>query len=124
MVSSLFPIIATPDLDRLLAFYRDALGGRVSYEYPGGGEKPVYVALELGASQLGLGLEHDIPTGPDGQRVSLWVYVDDCDAVVQRLRGAAAEVVEEPVDQPWGERVAMVRDPDGNLVRVASRPVA
>jgi uncharacterized glyoxalase superfamily protein PhnB len=27
-------------------------------------------------------------------------------------------IVEEPADQPWGERVARVVDPDGNLVLI------
>jgi lactoylglutathione lyase len=30
-------------------------------------------------------------------------------------------IVEEPTDQPWGERMATVLDPDGNRVIVASR---
>jgi lactoylglutathione lyase len=42
--------------------------------------------------------------------------VDDVDAMVERLRAAAVPVVLEPVDQPWGERVAYVSDPDENLV--------
>jgi len=46
---------------------------------------------------------------------------DDCDAAVERLRGGGATIVEEPVDQPWGERVARVLDPDGNLVLVGQR---
>jgi lactoylglutathione lyase len=31
------------------------------------------------------------------------------------------EVVEEPADQPWGERVARVLDPDGNVVLIGQR---
>jgi lactoylglutathione lyase len=27
-------------------------------------------------------------------------------------------IVEEPADQPWGERVARVLDPDGNAVLI------
>ncbi len=38
-----------------------------------------------------------------------------------RLRGAGVTIVEEPVDQPWGERVARVRDPDGNDVLIGQR---
>jgi lactoylglutathione lyase len=41
------------------------------------------------------------------------------------MRGAGVAILEEPVDQPWGERVARVTDPDGDHVIVGSRaPVA
>lgn len=60
-------------------------------------------------------------SGPPSARFGLWVYADDCDAAVERLRTAGVEIVEEPADQPWGERVARVLDPDGNLVIVGQR---
>ena len=40
----------------------------------------------------------------------------DVDATLTELRESGAVVVAEPVDQPWGERVAQVRDPAGTLV--------
>jgi lactoylglutathione lyase len=30
-------------------------------------------------------------------------------------------VLEEPADQPWGERIARVPDPDGNMVIIGAR---
>jgi lactoylglutathione lyase len=44
------------------------------------------------------------------------VYVADVDATLAGLRAAGVPVVGEPEDQPWGERLAGVRDPDGRLV--------
>jgi len=58
--------------------------------------------------------------GPSG-RFSLWLYVDDCDATTERLRAAGVTIAQEPEDQPWGERVARVLDPDGNLVLIGQR---
>ncbi|TDC32031.1 hypothetical protein E1211_21525 [Micromonospora sp. 15K316] len=57
----------------------------------------------------------------ENDRIALWVYVADCPAVVRRLRTAGARVVAEPAAQPWGERMAVVLDPDGNRVMVADR---
>ncbi|HET6212795.1 MAG TPA: VOC family protein [Micromonosporaceae bacterium] len=51
----------------------------------------------------------------------MWVYTDDCDAALGRLRSGGVPVVQEPADQPWGERMATVVDPDGNRVIIASR---
>jgi lactoylglutathione lyase len=117
-----FPILSTPNVERALGFYRDLLGAIVSYRFPPEGE-PGYVALELGSSHLGIGLAADAGTESAGQRISLWVSADDCDAAVERLRDAGIRITEEPTDQPWGERVARVLDPDGNEVIIGSRPV-
>ena len=122
MFTSLFPILSTSDLERSLGFYRDLLGGVVSYQFPGPDGQPAYVGIDVGSSHLGIGRDPDAPAGPEGrQTFSLWVYADDCDAAVERLRAAGVEVMEEPTDQPWGERVARVRDPDGNEVIIGAR---
>ena len=119
MFTSSFPILSTPDLEQALGFYRDLLGGAIRYRFPSDGE-PVYVGLDIGSTHLGLAYEAETRAGPGGQRISLWVYADDCDAAVDRLRGSGVHVLEEPTDRPWGERVARVRDPDGNEVLVGS----
>ena len=123
MATQLFPIISTPDLERALRFYRDLLGGTVTYQLAGPDGSPGYVGMEIGTSHLGIGHDPGLADVP-GRRMSLWVYVDDCDATVERLRDGGVEVVAEPTDQPWGERVARVRDPDGNEVIVGARTSA
>lgn len=115
MFTTLFPIITTADLPAALGFYRDLLGAKVGYELPGPDGEPGYVGLELGTAHLGIGRDPAAPTEPSA-RFTLWVYADDCDAAVERLRTAGVEIVEEPADQPWGERITRVLDPDGNLV--------
>ena len=120
MFSEIFPIILTGDMERALGFYRDALGGTVTYQFPEHGD-PGYVALDIGSSQIGVGLDPAVAQQPRG-RISLWVYADDCDAAVERLRATGAVIAEEPADQPWGERVARVEDPDGNEVVIGARP--
>ena len=116
-----FPILVTADLEAALGFYRDLLDATVTYEFTGPDGQPGYVGLELGDAHLGIGRDPDAEAEPS-PRFSLWVYTDDCDAAVAHLRTAGVEVVEEPADQPWGERVARVRDPDGNLVILGQRP--
>ena len=117
MVSGFFPIIVTRNMSSALGFYRDLLGGRVTFEFPGPDGEPAYAGVEIGSGHLGIGLDPDA-MGVPSDRFSLWAYVDDCDAAVGRLRAAGVTVVEEPADQPWGERVARVLDPDGNLVLI------
>jgi len=51
-------------------------------------------------------------TAATGGMAALYTYVDDVDRALTRAREAGAGV-EEAEDKPWGDRVAMVTDPDG-----------
>jgi lactoylglutathione lyase len=120
VAQEVFPILSTPDLARALAFYRDALDGELTYRFPEDGD-PQYVSLSFGASSLGIAVQPPGQPPASGGPFALWAYVDDCDATVARLRAVGVKVLEEPADQPWGERMATVVDPDGNRVLVAER---
>ncbi len=47
---------------------------------------------------------------------------NDLDAAFDRLQASGAEVVQEPVDQPYGVRDCAFRDPAGTMVRIQQRP--
>ena len=49
----------------------------------------------------------------------LYIYVDDPDRVYQRALDAGATSLEPPLDTPYGDRRAMVRDPFGNVFQIA-----
>ena len=51
----------------------------------------------------------------------LYVYVDDADSTYKRALDHVAESVEEPVDTPYGDRRAIVRDSSGNVFQIAHR---
>jgi uncharacterized glyoxalase superfamily protein PhnB len=51
----------------------------------------------------------------------LHVYVDDADATYERALAAGGAVLEAPLDTPYGDRRAMVRDPFGNIFQIAHR---
>jgi uncharacterized glyoxalase superfamily protein PhnB len=46
-------------------------------------------------------------------KVSLWLQVRDVDEAFAAVVAAGVDVVEAPVDEPWGLREARIRDPDG-----------
>ena len=121
MFTSLFPILASRDLDAALRFYRDLLGGRVTYEFPGPDGRAAYVGLALGDSSIGIGADAGVTDATRPRAISLWVYADDCDAAVDHLRSAGVSVIAEPETQPWGERVARVLDPDGNEIVIGAK---
>ena len=54
----------------------------------------------------------------------LYGYVDDADEAFQRAIAAGATLLEEPLDTPYGDRRAMVRDRFGNIFQIAHVPDA
>ena len=54
----------------------------------------------------------------------LYIYVEDADSVYERALAAGAVSVEAPVDTPYGDRRAMVRDVSGNIFQIAHRSAA
>jgi uncharacterized glyoxalase superfamily protein PhnB len=121
MFTQLFPIITTRDMTRALGFYRDLLEGNVTYEFPAPDGTTAYAGLDIGGSQLGIGAEPEAPDPGQPRAISLWLYATDCNAAVERLRAAGVTITAEPADQPWGERVARVLDPDGNEVIIGAK---
>ena len=111
-----FAILAVGDMDRSLRFYRDLLGFAVTYAFPATGA-PMFVSLDLDGGKLALGAG-DAPV--ERPSTAIWLYVDDVDAALTELRAADVPVVAEPTDQPWGERVASVADPDGHVVHLGA----
>ena len=111
------PVISTPDLPRLRAFYEGLFGAAESERYPAGGDI-FYLGLTAGDSVLGLVSEAATEPGAGGQRVLLSVLVDDVDALLDRVTALGGTVLSPPNDMPWGQRVGHVQDPDGNAVNL------
>jgi PhnB protein len=51
----------------------------------------------------------------------LYVYVNDADQSYRRAIAAGAVTLEAPLDTPYGDRRAMVRDPYRNVFQIAHR---
>jgi lactoylglutathione lyase len=111
-----FPILLVSDLQRSLGFYRDLIGFEVTYCFPSDSE-PQFVSLTIDGGKLGLGAS-DLAV--QSASTAIWLYTDNVDDAVARLREAGVRVVAEPVDQPWGERVASIADPDGFIVHIGA----
>jgi catechol 2,3-dioxygenase-like lactoylglutathione lyase family enzyme len=58
--------------------------------------------------------------GPQaGARFQFTIGVDDVDARCDDLRARGVEILNGPVDRPWGVRTAAFRDPAGNIWEIA-----
>jgi catechol 2,3-dioxygenase-like lactoylglutathione lyase family enzyme len=121
--------ITVTDLDESLTFYRDALGlelhkdlgaGTLRWVTLGAATQPglefVLSKPHAGRSQADGDALQDLLT--KGVLPMIVFSTDDLDATFERVRASGAEVLQEPVDRPWGPRDSAFRDPSGNMVRI------
>ncbi|AKG44949.1 VOC family protein [Streptomyces sp. JH002] len=122
--------IAVDDHDKALTFYRDVLGLEVRNDVGFEGMRWVTVGSP---DQPGVDIVLEPPLADPnaspadkdamaqllakGQLRGVIFDTDDCDATFERIRAAGAEVLQEPVDQPYGVRDCAFRDPAGNMLR-------
>ena len=119
------------DADAALAFYRDVLGFEVRNDVGYDGMRWITVG-PVGQPETSLVL-HPPATDPGisaderrtileliakGSYGALTLACDDLDALFDRLVDSGADVVQEPMDQPYGVRDCAFRDPAGNLLRI------
>jgi predicted enzyme related to lactoylglutathione lyase len=123
--------ITVDDQEKALAFYRDALGLVVNTDAPLGPFRWLTVSAP---GQPGMEIvlaTPDMGHGPDdtealkallakGALNGVLFTTDNCDATFEQVRATGAEVVQEPIDQPYGVRDCAFRDPSGNEVRIGS----
>ena len=131
--------LAVTDLERSLAFYRDALGlpteGIIGTEYPGDATTPAGAAVMFGlASGLTLALypapelakdANIAPATPVPGTLSIGHRLPTNAAVDELLRqaeAAGATLTDSPHERPWGIYSGYFSDPDGHLWEVYSVP--
>ena len=122
--------VAVDDIDAALAFYRDTLGMTVRNQVAQGGFHWVTLVTDTQPEiAIVLSEPHAGRSKEDGDAVAallakgalgmLQLRSDNLDATFEKVAAAAgAEVLQEPVSQPWGVRDAAFRDPAGNMVRI------
>ncbi len=126
--------IAVDDHEKALAFYRDVLGLEVRADVAYEGMRWVTVGSPS-QPDVSIVLEPPLadPNAPaadkqamaellaKGQLRGVIFSTDDCDATFERIRAAGGEVLQEPIDQPYGVRDCSFRDPSGNMLRFNQR---
>ena len=128
-------VLPHTDPEASLTFYRDVLGFEVRTDVGSGTMRWITVGpsnqpetcILLSPPAVDPGITEDerrtinemIAKGTYG-----WILLatPDLDATFEKVQASDAEVVQEPVDQPYGIRDCAFRDPAGNLVRIQQRP--
>ncbi|AMB42325.1 VOC family protein [Arthrobacter sp. TES] len=127
-ISLKYAHVTVTDIDESLAFYRDALGLQVRNDVGSDGQRWVTLGSDAQPDlELVLSPPHAGRSQADGDAIQelltkgvmpmLVFTTDDLDGTFEKLRASGAEVLQEPIDQPWGPRDCAFRDPSGNLIR-------
>ena len=122
------------DPDAALAFYRDTLGFEVRLDVGYEGMRWITVgpanqpdtSIVLHPPAVDPGLTDDerrtiIEMMAKGTYAGLLLATADLDSTFEQVQASGAEIVQEPIEQPYGVRDCAVRDPAGNLIRIQQR---
>lgn len=121
--------ITVDDIDAAIAFYRDALGLEVVRDVANGDHHWVTLSMpgqdgvEIVLSQPGGGRSPEDAEAlhrlvAKGMMPPIVFRSNNLDAMFEKVSASGAEVLQEPIKQPWGPRDCAFRDPAGNMVRI------
>jgi predicted enzyme related to lactoylglutathione lyase len=119
------------DHEKALAFYRDTLGLEVRGDVTYGGmrwvtigspsQPDVNIVLEPPAADPGISPSDRAVINEllaKGLLRGVNLSTPDLDGTFDRVQATGADVVQEPMDMPYGTRECAFRDPAGNLIRL------
>jgi lactoylglutathione lyase len=112
------------DRDRAKSFYEKAFDAESVYEDEHSIAfkfENMIVNLLVAGEAPGL-IGPALVAGQDaGARFQLTIGVNDTDAVCEDLARRGVELLNGPIDRPWGLRTAAFADPDGHIWEVAAK---
>jgi PhnB protein len=122
--STITPSLTLDDAAQAIEWYKKALGAEEMSRSVGPDGKVMHAELRIGNSRF---MMNDVMMGAKGPRAyggspaSLWLYVENSDALFNRAVGAGATVQMPMADQFWGDRAGAVADPAGYSWWIATR---
>jgi PhnB protein len=122
---TLSPYIAVGDAARAIEYYAKAFGARELYRMEAPGGRVGHAELEIGDSRFMLSdpmpqASVRPPKELGGTSASMFMYVEDVDAVVKQAVDAGATITMEVADQFWGDRFGTITDPFGHVWSIAT----
>jgi|SRR5438309_2163460 len=124
---ALTPYVIVKDAAKAIDFYKKAFGATEVFRLTEPqGSKIGHAELRIGDSLLMLADEYPdfgalSPSSVGGSPVSLHLYVDDVDHLVERATSAGATVLRPVKDEFFGDRIGTIVDPFGHKWQLATR---
>ena len=111
------------DVDAAKKFYSEVFGLPVTFEDDASAVFSFgYTIINLLKATEALELIEPASVAPPdaGSRFQLTITVDDVDATCALLAARGVELLNGPMDRPWGVRTASFRDPGGHIWEIAT----
>ena len=123
--STISPYLAVDDAAEAIEYYKKAFGAEETERMEAPGGKIGHAELKIGDSHVMLSdpfpqASTTPPKELGGTSASIFMYVEDVDAVVQKAVDAGATVTMEVEDQFWGDRFGSITDPFGHNWSIAT----
>jgi PhnB protein len=118
---SITPYLVVEGADRFLEFLKQAFGAEQKLRVPRPDGRIMHAEVRIGDSPVELA---DANAQYPARPTAIHLYVSDADAVYHRALQAGATSTHEPVDQPYGDREAGVKDAFGNYWYIATHKAA
>jgi uncharacterized glyoxalase superfamily protein PhnB len=116
-MQSIYPVLKYEDARAAIDFLERAFGFERHAVYDGEQGGVAHAEIRLGGEYVMLGStsEGEERFNQGAGRTSLYIVVDDPDALHDRARDAGATIERELTDQDYGSREFTARDPEGNV---------
>jgi len=113
------PLIVVEDIARSRFFYEQLLGQKVKFDFgenvPFEGDFSIHLKAHF---QSLLGDAAQYPVTRKANWGELYFETDELMPIFQRLEEAGVEFIHPILEQPWGQRVMRMYDPDGHIIEI------
>ncbi|HXW83432.1 MAG TPA: VOC family protein [Candidatus Binataceae bacterium] len=110
------PLVTVKDVAKFLDFAKQAFGATEAMRMSAPDGSVAHAEINIGNSRVMV----ERGDAAASSHISLYLYVQDCDALYQAAIRAGAKPEQQLTDKIWGDRVGMVRDPFGNVWWIAT----
>lgn len=125
----LTPFLTVTDVEKSMQLYNTAFGFEAGMTIPGEDGQVMYGDMYY-QNELLIMMGPECPEGPPSQTpthsgaatpVTMYIYTPDVDAMHERIKQAGLEIVQEPTDMFWGDRMMRAMDADGHVWNFATK---
>ena len=123
--NSVTPYLVIKGAAEAIEYYKNVFGATELVRMPDPSGRIGHAELKIGNSHIMLAdefpeMEYRGPLSLGSSPVSMLLYVEDVDKVVERAVAAGAKILKPVQDQFYGDRSGFIQDPFGHLWGVAT----
>jgi PhnB protein len=125
--NSITPYLVIKGAAAAIDYYKDVFGATVVVRMDAPNGMVGHAELQIGDSRImladenpSMGQGYTSATTVGGSPVSLYVYVPDCDKVIEKAVAGRAKILKPVQDQFYGDRSGFIQDPFGHLWGIAT----